>query len=825
LNASDNLPVAITPSPPARSEEPDAMEPFEAGSRGHPSWRSQLYLVAGTALITAGLIFTIVRLLDTADQSRLVQVAVRQVEAHANLIHSIEWEAIARREVTAESLAELRRTESQILGVTQALAAKKEHPASIDALDAACSEFVHNVDREIALVQSGQLKKARLVDRRGFDPSFRRIQQLADLISDGQSRAAEKITFTSRIALIAAALFSTSMILVYFRRFNIQRYRTRLARAQQLLAQKNEDRFRTLTEKSTDVIMITAPKGEITYLSPSASSVLGWSGEEAIGTSIFERIHPDDAPLVQNAFGALVAVEESATIEFRLGHADGTYPDFECVTRNLVHDVNIQGLLLNARDVTQDKRVQSALAFNAAHDPLTRLPNRAVFMDRLQMVIERKKRHPGSDAAILFLDLDDLKLVNDGLGHEAGDSLIDEFAKRLRACIRSEDTMTRPHEMRVQGASLATLARVGGDEFIILLEEVRDPSDAVRVAQRIQALMAEPFVLQGQEIFKSVSIGIAFTSGEIDARTLIANADIAMYRAKANGESRCEVFNAEMHAQITRRLELELALRRALEGNQFRLQYQPIVSLVTGSIVGFEALVRWQRPNVGLVAPGEFIAVAEQIGLIVPLGDWVLLESCRQAVTWNAAGSAPAPYISVNVSARQFSYPGFVDHVRETLHSTGIRPQRLKLEITEGTAMEDPERAIQLMSQLTALGVTLSIDDFGTGYSSLSSLRRFPVKTLKIDRSFVSAIHTNPQVAAIVTAIIDLARMLSMEVVAEGVENLEQLKKLRTARCDCAQGFLFSFPLFAEAVHAVIATDLTPRLASATSRAAASASQ
>jgi hypothetical protein len=263
LNLSDNLPLAVAPSAPARSEEPDTTEPFEFGSRSHPSWRSQLYLVAGTALITAGLIFTIVRLLDTADQSRLVQVAVRQVEAHANLIHSIEWEAIARREVTAESLAELRRTESQILSVTQAQAAKKEHPASIDALDAACSEFVHNVDREIALVQSGQLKKARLVDRRGFDPSFRRIQQLSDLISDEQSRAAEKITFTSRFGLIAAALISTSMILVYFRRFNIQRHRTRLARAQQLLARKNEDRFRTLTEKSTDVIMITAPRGRL----------------------------------------------------------------------------------------------------------------------------------------------------------------------------------------------------------------------------------------------------------------------------------------------------------------------------------------------------------------------------------------------------------------------------------------------------------------------------------------------------------------------------------------------------------------------------------
>ncbi len=507
----------------------------------------------------------------------------------------------------------------------------------------------------------------------------------------GQGQAAEWSAFTSRIGLVAAALFSTGTILMYFRRFNIQRHRAELALAQR------------------------------------------------------------------------------------------------------------------------------AMAFSAAHDPLTKLPNRVVFMDRLQSVIERRRRHSGGEAAVLFVDLDDLKLVNDGLGHDAGDLLIHEFGKRLRACVRGEDTVARSLDLSFQ-ADVGTVARLAGDEFIILLEEVRDPSDAIRVAQRIQAVMAEPFVIQEQEVFKGVSIGIAFTSGETNARSVVANADIAMYRAKTNGKSRYEVFDGKMHAQIARRLDLEKALRQAMEGNQFRLQFQPIVSLTTGRIDGLEALVRWERPGVGLVSPGEFIAVAEEIGLIVALGQWVLLEACRQAVSWERDHAGPGPYVSVNVSARQFAYPGFVDQVKDTLSVTGINPHRLKVELTEGTAMEDPERAVDLMLQLAELGVTLSLDDFGTGYSSLSVLRRFPVKTIKIDRSFVTAIHTNSQVAAIVTTIIGLARILCMEVVAEGLENLEQLEKLKSAFCDHAQGYLFSKPLAAEAVPGVLGVNLMTRLEAKNSR-------
>jgi diguanylate cyclase (GGDEF)-like protein/PAS domain S-box-containing protein len=620
--------------------------------------------------------------------------------------------------------------------------------------------------------------------------------------------------------LIAAALISTITVLIYFRRFNAERYRTELALAERAVARSNEDRFRTMTENSADIIMITNTTGEISYISPSAHSVLGWSDSGILGSNLFDWIHPDDAALARAAMGAVAALEGSSTIELRLSHSNSLWLDFTSRIRNLVHDPNIEGLLINARDITQDKRAQEVLDFNASHDTLTRLPNRAVLMDRLQKVIERKKRHPERKAAVLFLDLDDLKAFNDSLGHDAGDMLIGEFGQRLRACVRGEDTIARPLGLRTADPSPDTVARLGGDEFIVLLEDVRDPSDAIRVAERIQAAMSEPFVIGAQEVFKTVSIGIAFTTETDDARVLVANADIAMYRAKVNGKSRYEIYDGQMHAQIVRRLDLEKALRHALESNQFRLYYQPIVSLATGRIAGLEALVRWERPGVGMVPPSEFIPLAEQIGLIVHLGQWVLEEACRQAAKWTRIGSEPGPYVSVNVSARQFAYPAFLDQVHDALRKSGIDPHRLKVELTEGTAMEDPERAVDVMLQLAQLGITLSLDDFGTGYSSLSVLRRFPVKTIKIDRSFISPIHSNSQVAAIVTTICRLARILCMEVVAEGIENFDQLAKLRSISCDYAQGYLFAMPIPADEIPAILGINLIERMEGGRSLAA-----
>ena len=772
---------------------------------------SQLSLIGVITFITTALIFIGVSLLNRADHNRRVQVDVRQVKADANMISSLEWEAMARRKITPASLAKLHWAESEILHITQALAEGRDRTFQMEGLRATCDSYIGCVNRQIARVQAGQFEEADALDRSAAGPTFQQVQELADLIDEQQSQAAERTVATSRIGLIAAAMISIVTILMYFRRFNMQRQRTEMAFTERAVALKNENWFRILTENSANVILIASPLGLISYVSPSVVATLGRQEPALIGSNVLDWIHPGDGALVQAALAAVVTLKDSSTIEFRLCHVDGRWLDFECAIRNLVDDPDIQGVLFNVREVTEDKRAQAILDFNASHDALTTLPNRVVFMDRLQKTINRKKRHPEATGAVLFLDLDDLKRFNDTLGHDAGDKLIREFGQRLRACVRGEDTVARPLGLRNAEPSPDTVARLGGDEFIVLLEDVSDPSDAIRVAERIQAAMCEPFIIQGQELFKGVSIGIAFTSDDDDARSVVAKADVAMYRAKLNGKSRYEVYDGKMHAQIVRRLDLEKALHQALDRNQFRLYYQPIVSLASGRIAGLEALVRWERPGVGLVPPSEFIPLAEEIGLIVQLGQWVLVEACRQGAQWDRVVSEPGPFMSVNVSARQFAYPAFLDQVKEALRETGIDPRRLKVELTEGTAMDDPERAVEVMLQLAELGITLSLDDFGTGYSSLSVLRRFPVKTIKIDRSFVMNIHTNSQVAAIVTTICGLARILCMEVVAEGVENNDQLEKLRSISCDYAQGYLFSQPVPAEAIAPMLGVDLIAR--------------
>jgi PAS domain S-box-containing protein len=797
---------------PAATLRQDALVDTVPIEELHSPRRSQISLVAGIALITGGLIFTGLSLLEKADHNRRVEVEVRQVEAHANRIRSLEWKTKARGEISFVSQTEFQRVEDDILRITRALAEEKGHSRHLEELRDTCADYLANVNRELALVRTGQFDQARVLDVETVDPSFHVVQELVEQVSEEQGRAAERTVATSRIGLIVAALFSTAMILIYFQRITVQRRRADVALAERTAALNNEGRFRTLTENSADIIMITDAQGTITYMSPSVEAVVGWKNRTLVGRNVAELIHEEDAALVQAALAAVVAREGSSTIEFRMRHDDGRWLDFSSLLRNLANDPNIKGLLFNARDITNDKRTQEVVDFNASHDVLTRLPNRAVFMDRLQMVLDRKKRHPETHAALLFLDLDDLKVVNETLGHDAGDVVIVEFGQRLRACVREVDTVARPRDLRLLDGTPGTIARFGGDEFIVLLEDVSDPSDAIRVAQRIQEMMKLPFLIYDQPIFKSVSIGISFTSEDTDVRTMLANADVAMYRAKTNGKSRFEVYDEATHAQITRRLDMEQALRTALENNQFRVHYQPIVSLATGRIAGREALVRWERPGAGLVSPAAFIPMAEEIGLIVELGRWVLVEACRQTAKWTGTGFEAGPYVSVNVSARQFAYPAFVEHVRSALRETGLDPHRLKVELTEGTAMIDPERALDVMLELAEMGVTLSLDDFGTGYSSLSALRRFPVRTIKIDRSFVSSIHVNSQLAAIVTTICGLARILCMEVVAEGLENVEQLAKLKAISCDFAQGYLLSKPLVAESIAPLLGVDLLERM-------------
>jgi diguanylate cyclase (GGDEF)-like protein len=432
------------------------------------------------------------------------------------------------------------------------------------------------------------------------------------------------------------------------------------------------------------------------------------------------------------------------------------------------------------------------LFHNSFFDALTGLPNRSLFLKRLVSVIADTKLRKKALFAVLFLDVDRFKVVNDSLGHRIGDQLLVNATRRLKACLRSKDL----------------LARVGGDEFAILLEDIQDVGEATRMADQLQKELTLPFELNGQEIFTSASIGIAFNQAEQDYQPLelLRDAHTAMYRAKTLGKARHEVFATGMRVQVVKRLQLETDLRRAIEQQEFYLHYQPIVSLKTGRIAGFEALVRWQHPDRGFVSPVEFIPVAEETGLIIPLGKWIFQEAFRQLSIWQAKFPTDPPLMfSVNLSGQQFSQPDLVEFIEQTLKTTGLDGRNLKLEITESVAMKDIEFTIALLLRLKALNLRLSIDDFGTGYSSLSYLHRFPVDTLKVDRSFVSRMGDTGEDAAIVQTIVMLGHNLGMDVVAEGVETAAQRAKLQTLNCEYGQGYFFSKPLDSEAAAALLA--------------------
>src|SRR5690348_11321285 len=440
------------------------------------------------------------------------------------------------------------------------------------------------------------------------------------------------------------------------------------------------------------------------------------------------------------------------------------------------------------------QRAEERLIHDASHDPLTGLPNRVLFLERLNQSMAHARRKPEAQFAVLFIDLDRFKVVNDSLGHLAGDRLITQVARRLQGALRREDLVARPGS---PAPDSSTLARLGGDEFTILLTDIDDPSDAVRVANRVEESLRLPFSIDGQDVYTSASIGIASSaSGYESADAILRDADLAMYRAKALGKARWELFDREMHQAAMKRLELETDLRRALKNEEFVLHYQPIVSLRNNEVVGFEALVRWQKPDGKLAPPGEFIETMEDTGLIVFLGAWVLREACRTARTLQESFPREHPLsVSVNVSPRQFAQPDLAEQVRAVIAEAGIDPRCLRLEITEGAMIGDMDRVAGVLRELQELGVRVSIDDFGTGYSSLSYLHSLPLDLLKIARSFVGSMVKNDESLQIVRTIMSLAHNLGMDVVAEGLEDAEQVEQLRSIGCEFGQGYYFSRPV------------------------------
>jgi diguanylate cyclase (GGDEF)-like protein len=456
-------------------------------------------------------------------------------------------------------------------------------------------------------------------------------------------------------------------------------------------------------------------------------------------------------------------------------------------------------------------KLEDQVTFDALHDPLTLLPNRAFFLERLSLCVSWGMLHPEYKFAVLSVDMDRFKIVNDSLGNAAGDRLLVQIAERLLGSIRRSDAMLRPAEAERTAGQLETgglLARLGGNKFTVLLDDIRNASEGIRVAERIQQNIQVPFDVNDQEVFATASIGIAFSgSGYSAAVDMLGDANTAMARAKTLGKARYEMCDPDMHATAAGRFRLETDLRRATELHEFRVHFQPIVSLLDFRITGFEALARWQRPGFGLVMPAGFISAAEDTGLVLWIGSWILQEACRNVCIWNSQFPCTSPFtIAVNVSAKQFAQPDLVKQVSQVLQDTGLAPGNLSLELTESVTMRDEKHTTRILTELRKLGVRLCIDDFGTGYSSLSYLRRFALDILKIDRSFISDMLENSESREIVKTILSLGCNLGMKVVAEGVETTEQVTQLKSLGCEFAQGYLFSKPLDSEAVAKALVT-------------------
>jgi diguanylate cyclase (GGDEF)-like protein/PAS domain S-box-containing protein len=655
------------------------------------------------------------------------------------------------------------------------------------------------IDRMFAAVDAGDSTRANEIDRTDVDPQFDDME--ARVFAAADAHRAEAVRHLDELAnlqtnVLAATMFSFAigmgLVVLFEVILRAQRRRADQAIAHEAIAaRRSERRFRALVQNASDVVLICTSDGTVTYQSPTAETTWGYATDGLIGRTLLAAVNPDDQPAFLEILEQLQAASGTTrAIELRVRNANDVWCYVELILTNLLHEPDVEGLLVTARDIAPRKAFEKQLIQQAFHDSLTQLPNRALFLDRLEQALVRAGRRQGS-VGLLFLDLDNFKLINDGLGHQAGDQLLVEAAARLRACVREEDTV----------------ARMGGDEFVILIGLATE-AEAVLAAERIEQQFKRPFRIGGRDFVTTVSIGIALGDAEHEQpEILMRNADVAMYRAKAGGRARHVVFHDSMQAASLSRLNLENDLRQGIGRSELRVNYQPIVILDSGRITEVEALVRWQHPTRGLIAPADFIPMADETGLIIPVGQWVLEEACRQVAAWQAEFPVEPPLtLSVNLSPRQFQQTNLVEQISRALREAGLAPNRLKLEITEGVIMRDVEATIKTLGRLKELGVQLAIDDFGTGYSSLAYLKRLPLDILKIDRSFINGIGQDPEDTAIVRAIISMAKSLQLSVTGEGIETAEQAALLRGWACEQGQGYFFSRPLNASALTELLRT-------------------
>ncbi|MGN6871892.1 MAG: putative bifunctional diguanylate cyclase/phosphodiesterase [Solirubrobacteraceae bacterium] len=757
------------------------------------AWRQWLTVLIGAAVIAAMVLVAETARRDSERHLR-AQVLVERVRAQGQAVGALDWQAIAvldrrngRRTITGDLVKQGLATWTALSGALADLRVA-EPGATATQLRRDALGLYSAGQNTLTLFLGGDEKDALALNVTAVQPQLNRLD------ADAKRAAARQQTIARQSSQRAEELdvgsLVVGLILLFLVGWRLHRLRrcALLAEAQGALERRSEQRLRALIEHAGDVTSVLDRDLTVRWQSPSVARLLGFEPERALGRRAIELLHPEDGREVERQLAATSHRSGPVTFSTRARHANGEWRHLEVIADNRLDDPAVQGIVLSMRDVTARQALEEELRHQAFHDALTGLANRALFEEHLIHALARARRHH-QPAAVLFLDLDDFKTINDSLGHEAGDELLRAVAIRIAGVVRADDTA----------------ARLGGDEFAVLVETFEDEHDAHAIASRMLAAVAEPFDVAGRELRVSVSVGLAFSDGSVGVRELMRDADTAMYAAKDAGKNTVRIFETGMHRRVVDRLELTGELQQAIEREQFELEYQPVVNLQTGAIYGAEALVRWSHPERGRVAPSDFIPLAEETGLIVPLGSWILRTACEQASRWNRDMPGRPPItIGVNVSTRQLHDPAFPDLVRDILASTGVAPSSLALEITESLLPQDGAAVIEQLAQLSALGVHVAVDDFGTGYSALSRLHHFPIDTVKIDRSFITGVEDDSGKVQLVQGIVSLAESLNLVVVAEGIELPGQLEQLRGMRAHYGQGYLFSPPVAPDRFWALV---------------------
>jgi len=763
------MPTSLDSLPPNRYRVEPALRSLTKSS-------GQIAAILAVALVANLAIHFLARAMDAR---RLEHQQIIRFESSLRAVHGSLDDAIA-----GEGLAEYDRDKVFLAQAFKAVTVPG-NPQELTVSQAAYGQFVAAAATLETEIKAKNIIRAREVDRTVVDPALASLHQAITRL-DAHCEALVGRWSLLTTLLTSMALFGSAIVVAILTVRHQAHLRARLTQElQQKAIEASERRFRSLIQNNSDVIGVVTAEGKFKMVSDACEQAWGRAADDLRGQPLVRLVAPADIARVGQFFSDAKPPDGISTMELGVRHADGGLRDYEVHLTNLMEDADIAGVLMTFHDVTERKRMEQELAFQAFHDRLTGLPNRALFLDRLTHRL-KVSEHDSTGFAVFFIDLDHFKVVNDSLGHAAGDALLVEVARRLESAQRPADTV----------------ARLGGDEFTILVDDGRSIEAVMPIAERILEALRKPIYLEDRPVVVNGSIGIALSSDSAaDAGALMRDADTAMYRAKGRGRAAIAVFDRSMNLLANDRLELESDLRLALELGQFHIEYQPIVDIDSGKMREVEAMLGWRHPIRGLVPPSSFISIAEESGLINPIGQWVLDSACAQLERWsNEAGVNGGLGLSVNVSALQLRQSSFADIVRSILRRHHIDAKRLKLEVTESSMLKEMTQIVEVLSELRRIGVRIAIDDFGTGYSSLAYLSALPLDTLKIDRSFITPLGDDSRADGVVQAMITMARTLGLDVTGEGIETGDQLRILRMMGCDAGQGFLFAHSLSARDV-------------------------